>query len=413
MKNPKINSILTICGYLLLLLFVVFWGITILQGELLWGKHTWITYPVLGADFWTQVDLGARLYHQGIDPYASKEHLLHYPPLAFRLFAWTPFLGLLTSHRIWTGLLILMVVAGVWGSYRTRQGLCLERIPFVFILGITLFSFPVIFSIERGNYDLMVVAIIVVALRIIRSRRRFSDFWAGCLLAIAPWAKLYPGLMGLGFLTLRWWRVISGFVFMGIAIGLLDIKDNIKFYDNMKLQLSRMDILANITKPDYFPWTHSLPMAWFDLMKSLGMHSLQRLPGGLIAAVILVPLLVWVCVRVYRCPEPEKLVYPLLLWLNALATFYPLIANDYNLVYLPICIIAVYRITDPWYIQAGLASFLLWWQPFTLPINSYLFLAIKFIGLVMAGWCIVKRAEEMQLPQKTSNVGATANALVE
>jgi hypothetical protein len=410
MKTTRANSILTICGYLLLLLAIVFWGVTVKQGQIPWGKQTWITYPLLGADFWTHCDLGARQWSQGIDVYAEKRHLLHYPPMAYHLFAWTPFFDSLTAQRIWLALSILIAVAGVWGSYRTRQRLCLERIPFVFLLGITLFSFPVIFSIERGNYDLLVVLIILLSLRIIRSQIRFSHFWAGCLFAVAPWIKLYPGLMGLGFLTLRWWRVLCGFVFTGLALGLLEIKDNIKFMDNMKLQISRIDALSAITKPTYFPWSHSLPMAWFNIMKAWGMHSLQRFPGGPIAAVILVPLLVWVCVRVYRCPEPEKLIYPLLLWLNALATFFPLIANDYNLLYLPICIIAVYRMTDPWYVQAGLASLMLWWQPFSLPINSYLLLGIKLIGLAIAGWCIVKRATEMQPSSQTSNVVAAANS---
>jgi hypothetical protein len=406
MKTPKINSILTICGYLLLLLSIVWWGVAIRQVELPLGKHTWITYPLLGVDYWTQTSLAAEQWRRGADIYTDHEHVLHYPPMTFHLFTWTRFFNPPTDLWVWMGVLFLIAGAGAWGSYRTRQGLRLERIPFVFILGITLISFPVVFSIERGNCDFLVVLIILLSLRIIQSRIRFSHFWAGCLFAIAPWIKLYPGLMGLGFLALRWWRVLCGFVFMIIAIGLWDIKDNIKFYYNMKLQISRVEAFSNTTASVYQPWTHSISMAWLELMKTLGMHSLQRLPGSLAAAVILTPLLVWVCVRVSRCSEPDKLVYPLLLWLNASATFFQLMSNDYNLVYLPICIIAVYRIRDPWYIQAGLACLLPWWQPFALPINSFLFLGIKVIGLAIAGWCIVKRASEMQPPPQTSSVVA-------
>ena len=61
---------------------------------------------------------------------------------------------------------------------------------------------------------------------------------------------------------------------------------------------------------------------------------------GLAAAAIVTPWLLWVCWRVYRCERRRQLTYPLLLWVVALGSFVPGIANDYSLVFLPLAIVA-------------------------------------------------------------------------
>lgn len=391
----RIKVILTYSGCLLIVIFCLWWGATIWQGKMVIGEHTWITHPMLGADFWSQVDMAARLLKANVDPYQNRDHLFHYPPLAFDLFVWTPFFKIKTAMFIWMGILTLVAGLGAWFAYLTRKRLKLESIPFVFILAVILLSFPVMFAIERANYDLLIVLIILIALELIRSGIRFSEFVAGCLLAVAPWIKIYPGLMGLGFLALRWWRVLGGFVFMGVVIGLVELENNIKFVNNMGIQLSRMENFATFSSPSYMPWLHSLPRVWFQSTRSFGLDGLAQVPGTVVAVLLLSPPLAWVCIQVYRCRLAKELAYPLLLWINALATFLPAIANDYNLVYLPICAASVWRVSDPWYVQIGLALLLLWWQPFSLPINSYVLFLIKFAGLITVGICIARRAKEL------------------
>ena len=32
--------------------------------------------------------------------------------------------------------------------------------------------------------------------------------WMGCVLAVGPWVKIYPGMVGIGLLALRRYRVM-------------------------------------------------------------------------------------------------------------------------------------------------------------------------------------------------------------
>ena len=42
----------------------------------------WFRLPALGADFWTESDLFARVWLSGHDPYLNEDRLFHYPPQA-------------------------------------------------------------------------------------------------------------------------------------------------------------------------------------------------------------------------------------------------------------------------------------------------------------------------------------------
>ncbi len=124
----------------------------------------------------------------------------------------------------------------------------------------------------------------------------------------------------------------------------------------------------------------------------------------------------WVCLRVYRARGSEGVLYPLLLWLNALGSCVGAIANDYSLMFLPLAIIAVFSLRDPWFVRASLALLLVWWQPIELPIHAVPLLIIKLLALVAVGVCLVRRAEELSAraagraaPERksTADAGAT------
>src|SRR5204862_872720 len=120
------------------------------------------------------------------------------------------------------------------------------------------------------------------------------------------------------------------------------------------------------------PWVHSLSMAWLRVVvvtigreKGMKIVSYTAWP---VAMLIVLPIIGWVCMRVYRAKNTDRVTYGLLLWILTIASFVPDIANDYSLCILPIGAIAVSSFRDPLLVKVGLVLLALWWQPFSLPI---------------------------------------------
>jgi hypothetical protein len=118
-------------------------------------------------------------------------------------------------------------------------------------------------------------------------------------------------------------------------------------------------------------------------------------PGDAVAGLFVVGLGGWVSYQVFRAGGTDTVLYPLLLWLNALGSCVGAIANDYSLVFLPIAVVAVTSWRDPWFVRVSMLLLILWWQPVDIGIPALLFLLIKVLGLIAVGVSIVRRAREM------------------
>ena len=198
---------------------MVWWAACLKNSELFGTSHTWIQFPAFGADFWSESDYAARLWRAGLDPYEPTRHLFHYPPIVIRLFLWTPFFEAPTALHIWVAVLAFLLVAGAVVAYRTRQLISSSYVPRVLVVAMVLLSLPSLFTLERANFDLITLAAVLVALPLLDTDSGLAEVLAGCLLAVGPWVKIYPGLMGFGLLALRRFRAGLGFMFGGVAIG--------------------------------------------------------------------------------------------------------------------------------------------------------------------------------------------------
>jgi hypothetical protein len=219
--SPGLWRAARVAGFVAIALWVAWWGHAIYGLYLVGDKYTQVRLPMFGADFWSQSDYAARLFAKGIDPYASRGHLFHYPPIVIRLFLWTPHFPVETALRIWVVFLILLIVLGTLAAVKARRRFAVGQLPASLAIALVLFSSPVIFQLERANFDLITLAAILIALPLFRRETAATDFLAGCVLAVGPWVKLYPGLMSLGLLALRRWKALAGFVVAGAVIGLL------------------------------------------------------------------------------------------------------------------------------------------------------------------------------------------------
>jgi hypothetical protein len=125
---------------------------------------------------------------------------------------------------------------------------------------------------------------------------------------------------------------------------------------------------------------------------------LIAVPGDVFAIGFVLGLGGWVSYKLYRLRGSELVLYPLLLWLNALGSCVGAIANDYSLIFLPIAVVAVTSFKkDPWFVRISMLLLVLWWQPIDIGIPAIPFLIIKALGLIAVGVSIVRRAREMCL----------------
>jgi hypothetical protein len=386
-----------IAGWLALAAWIAWWGYALSKHDLLGAKHTWIHVPVFGADFYSQSDLAARLTADGIDPYASRGHLFHYPPLVIWLFSWTPLVKPPVALTIWILVCIALVVAGVLVALRVRRTLRAEAIPPSLALAAVLFSFPVVFELERSNFDLWTLAAVLLAYPLFARRKPSTEFVAGALLAIGFWVKLYPGLMGLGLLATRRWRAAGGMMAGAAALFAAAPKDTMKSFETLQIAVERVKNVAELDP--YVPWSHSLSVAWLKIGQALQGTPLGRpmlaVPGDAVAILFVLGLGGWVSYQVYRAGGTDTVLYPLLLWLPALGSCVGAIANDYSLVFLPIAVVAVTSWRDPWFVRVSMILLILWWQPIDIRIPALPFLLIKVLGLIAVGVSIVRRAREM------------------
>jgi len=392
--------LLTALGCTALVAWAVWWIVCFRAGELPFARALWFHYPALGADFWSQSDYAARRFHLGIDPYANERHLFHYPPIVIRLFLWTPYFTVPTALKIWCSVLALLMSGATFMASRARRELDVETVPLPLLMALVLLSYPAIFTLERSNFDLVTLAALLAAVPLLRRGDTASEIAAGCLLSIGPWVKIYPGLIGLGLVVLRRPRAVLGFVLGGAAIGLSMPRETLRSFEVLAHAIRLYQTVEKGVA--YYPWSHSLTMAWaniVDLSASTAVGPLlARLRTQAFAGIVLGPALVATSWRVFRCSNAAKLTYPYLLFILSLASFVPEIANDYSLAFLPLATACVLSARDGRIVLGLMVLALVVWQPVALSFDFAGFgltlLAIKVGWLYAVAGSLILRARE-------------------
>ena len=351
-----------------------------------------------------------------------------WPPITLPLFSWCrffPFQPIRTPG--WTGpilflpreavvaytlLLGAIVGAAGWAAHRQRERLGLGRLPWPLIIGLFVWSTPVLFALERGNLDLLVLLSILLAAACLRPRTTAGDIAAGVLLAVGTWIKLYPALLVFAILFLRRWRTLAAYVAAGLLVPLAQFHTIPRWLAQNGILSAvagigpRTGIGATIGSIDVI--SHPLFNAWIGAWTSGPLAVLDRVPARLVALMVVVPAIVLVGNRVSRSTHRDALALPLLLWVVAMATFVPNVSNDYNLAPLPLAVLCLIDRRDRWEL-AGLALLFLWWQPFDLrtgPASAAFWdLALnlgKVCGVVMVGVLLARRAAAAPLPAQVS-----------
>jgi hypothetical protein len=246
---------------------------------------------------------------------------------------------------------------------------------------------------ERGNYDLLVLPPLLAAAWALQARTVSRDAVAGGCLALATCFKIYPALLVFALLPLRRYRA---FAFAGLAgMALASFQAH-----NLPVFVANLRELAFFNNPVFWggnalPVNHSLTCNWQPVWQGTKLAFFAKVPGPVAAAAVLGPLLLWVAYRVYRCPEPRRVVLPFLLWTAGLATFVPKVANDYNLFFVPLAALAVWDRRDPVLVHIGLAFLLLWAQPIGFWMNTSVLFALKLAVVFTVAVSLVNRVREV------------------
>jgi hypothetical protein len=327
-----------------------------------------------------------------------------YPPPILPLFAWCALLTPQQGVVVWIAVLVAL---GSWGAvlaWRTRFRLGLAALPLPLVLAAVLCSTPLCFGLERGSCDLLVLPPLVAAAWALRRRSPGHDLLAGGGLALATAIKVYPGLLILSLLALRRWRALCCCGVVGLALGLASLGHLPAWRANLA------EVIAGEAPAWLYQHCHTLSSFWQPFWTGTRLAFLTHVPGGVAAGVFVLGLALAVSYRVARCPNPSAVLYPYLLWLAALATFAPRIANDYNFYYLPLAALAVWDRRDPLAVHVGMGLLLLWWQPIALPIGGREMFACKMLGFVAVTVSLGRRIAEQQQaavrPQKNRHADA-------
>jgi len=380
--------------YVLLALWLFWWIISIWEGKLLFAEHLWFgKFPAFGVDFLQNVDQPSRTWVQGNDPYAREESLFVYPPLVMRLFAWTTLVSPERALTITICIFAFSTFLGIWHSWKTRLYLRIDSIPLALSTIAVLYSFPVIFGMERANYDFLILPFLVISIYLLKKGNPSSEIIAGMVLSLTPWLKIYPGLLAVGLFALKKWKAMVAFIASGLLIGLVNLHETFRFIRNTRLHIKEAKWVLSISADKkILPWQHSLTESWGWMWKNT---PLERISGYLGAGIILGILLIWVGIYIYRCPRREVLTYPFLTWILSLSTFVPALSNDYNLIFLPFTALAIWDHRDPIIVHIGLLLSLLWWQPFYLPIDGRIMMFIKLFALFALSVSLLKRSRDL------------------
>ncbi len=388
---------------LLALVLIGFWMYalvrSVVDNHLYLGPWTWtFANPTLSDDFHYHIDHTARVLAAGRSIESETDifcRLFPYPLMIPRLFCWVAWMSPRTAIAVWTGALAAIFLGSTWAVFRSRQRLQLTRVSPLWLLVLVLYATPVLSAIERGQCDPLTILFLIGASALLRSRRRpgLSETGAGGLLGLAAWIKFYPGLVVVALFSMRKWRALTAFLVVAGSIGIMD------FHSTLRAIANGRQIASTNTQSMMWlsPIQHSIGTYWPRLWENTVLNGLCSLPGPAVSVLLLGPIVALVGWRVWRVnvQHVSNLSLPLLLWIVAAGTFALPYSNDYNLIFLPLAILAVYDRRDPLWIALSLGLVAVYWQPIASMIDPRVLFLGKLFALYGAGWSLRCRADEL------------------
>lgn len=393
----RLHWVLTFVGVAALIWWSTWWFQNVRKLKQQKTPASWYQpFPFIGLDFLHNYQ-AARFIASGGDPYLEPfgdplHRKLCYPPIVLPFFFWCQYCSVPRAIGIWVILLSGYAATGAYAAWRTRQALGISPIPLPFALAAILTCAPVGYALERGNYDLALVPLIVLAAWALREKTIPRDLLAGACLALATCLKIYPGLLILALMPMQRYRVVMYAGLAGMAFASYQPENLPVFVENLK-DLAKAHH-AHHWGGQVQPVNHSLTLNWQPLWMGTKLDFLASFRGSIACVLFFVPLCGIVSYRLYYCPNRKHLYLPVLLWTAAVATFVPKVANDYSLFFVPMAALALWDRRDPMWAQLTLGLMLLWAQPIAFVISPSVTFAAKLGALFALAACLLQRIQE-------------------
>lgn len=400
-KYLNARTFWNVVGIAAIIWWASYWNNAVRKMHVRPSPPTWYEpFQFLSLDFLHNYQ-ASRFWLDGNDPYRATfgdpiGRKLCYPPIVLVYFSWCKLLSVGKAIGVWTITLGALAGLGGYAAWRSRARLGLAPVPVYLLLAAVVTCGPVSYAMERGNYDLLLVPCILLAAWGLRRTGWLPDAVIGYSIGLAICLKVYPGLMLAALPVLGRWRAL-GCTILAVAAFLSFQAHNLPiFAENLQEIVKLHDAETLVGAP---PIVHSIPYCWKATWDGTKLGFLAKIPGTYAAAIVVGGLLAWVCHGLYRCRNPREVLMPLLFWIVAAATFVPKVSNDYNLVFLPMAIFAVWDRRDPVYVHAGLGMLCLILQPIGFGQSPSVTFGIKLAGLALAATCLVNRMRERTDPE--------------
>lgn len=297
-----------------------------------------------------------------------------YPPSLFRIFFWADAFSFETAISIWNvAMVVLMGIVGItwaWldGLHEARWKVAFLALFWVLLLG----QFPFVFALERGNNDVIPVALWTLSAAFFASRNyAVSGGWAGFAAAL----KIYPAvgffLVALG--AARQGRKIAVPLILGGVSG--GVLLSIFWLDDTILYLTEV-------LPDFAQVASTLPLISHTF---ISVSSSPFFFGGM--ALLLIGS--WSLAAWKRLPRDPTIVFAGGL---AISTYFSTVSWDYNLITTyPLLFIVTSRALDErsgtlWRIASVAAILSITSGRALLDHRTQLFLQVS--ALVLVAWLI-------------------------
>ena len=344
-----------------------------------------------------------------------------YPPLTLGAFIWTgafplssaipvtlrlggaPIVFWITLKAVceWPASMLIIVLAAVWWTWRMRWETALSPLPLVFIAGAALLSYPMVFEFERGNCNVLVLLATLALVLVLRRPASWgTDFGAALCIVVAIGIKAYPGLLIVGLVALKRYRAVA------LTAGLMALMI-ITLWPAFAGWSAAMRAMTTAEAASYVDYSHTIAMHWHIYWRDLHLPGVASIPATPAIGLCVLMLVLPVSWQVFRAASPLRWAWPYLLWLMAIATFVPRISIDYNLLFVPFALFAMWDSRDPWWAHVVVLACALWCQPLHIGISGVALLALKFVSVSAAGLLLRWRIAREQLQPKEATAPAS------
>jgi len=192
------------------------------------------------------------------------------------------------------------------------------------------------------------------------SLRAAAAIWALCIagiaLATAAWIKIYPVVLLASLIAVARYRAAACACLASLAIACIPGTQH-WFACASQTQISRAGIITNALKwivdpaGNYvrlphnpgFHFEHGITSFWYNSWLWDAVLPQLKVPGFIVATAVTLPFIIAFCWITHRSRHRSQLILPLLLLLAAAATFWMPVSYDYNLIYLPILTVCLWR----------------------------------------------------------------------